>query len=524
MPKKLLLILLISAASIYTQNIPVSYSIDEKNNLGKINAENPVSNSISDIVAYDDTVWLGTSNGISLSPDRGETWTNFYQTEAFGTESISALAYDNYTNTIWTATAHSVERDGQFEPVGSGLRYSIDGGRNWSTIPQPVDSLNDSIQIYGINRLRVLPVTVTVRNLIYDIAFTPGTIWITSFAAGLRKSTNMGQTWERVILPTDSLDSISPQDTLRGNNLCISPADGSYCGEGWLNYRAFSVIAINDSTLFVGTANGINKSTDGGISWKKFNHLNQENPISGNFVVALGYNSTDNVLWGSTWKAEGETEYYGVSASTDGGENWQVFLKEERAHNFGFKSNSTVTVTDNGAFRTTNKGTSWILPNSIFDEENNLSIRTSIFYSAASQGNDVWLGTADGLAKITETGGIWAGAWKVYFASQPDISVAEAFVYPNPFSPRIDTGGLKFKYSTNGKLENVTIRIFNFSMHYIRTVIQNAPRNLDGVTNPDPQIWDGRDDAGNTVPNGVYFYRIEIGNEEPEYGKILVLQ
>jgi hypothetical protein len=61
-------------------------------------------------------------------------------------------------------------------------------------------------------------------------------------------------------------------------------------------------------------------------------------------------------------------------------------------------------------------------------------------------------------------------------------------------------------------------------MHYIRTIIQNASRNLDGITNPDPQIWDGKDDAGNIVPNGVYFYRIEVGDDDPLYGKILVLQ
>lgn len=526
MLKNLFLILLFSAAAGYSQNIPLSYVIDQEKKLSKASAENPASNSISDIVAFGDTVWIGTSNAVSLSPDKGENWTNFYQTEAFGTESVSGLAYDNYTNTIWAATAHSVERDGQFLPEGSGLRYSSDGGRSWITVLQPVDQSGDSAIVYGINngidlpRVRAIPITVTIQNIIYDIAFTPNTIWIASFSAGLRKSTDRGATWERVLLPSDSLNQITPNDTIR---FPLLPATGSF-GTGSLNHRVFSVISVNDTTLYVGTANGINKSTDGGISWRKFNHLNQENSISGNFIVALGYNQTDNVLWGATWKAEHESEYYGVSASTDGGENWEVYLADERAHNFGFKDNSTIAATDNGAFRTSNKGVSWVLPSSIFDDENNLSIRTSVFYSAASAGDDVWLGSSDGLAKLSETGGMWAGVWTVYFAAQPDISATEAFVYPNPYSPRIDTGGLKFKYSTKGNLENVTIRIYNFSMHYIRTVIQNASRNLDGITNPDPQIWDGKDDAGNVVPNGVYFYRIEVGDDDPVYGKILVLQ
>jgi hypothetical protein len=526
MLKKLFLFFLLPACGVYSQNTPESYSIGRERAINKVNAQNPASNSISDIVAAGGIVWLGTNNGVSVSEDSGASWTNFYQTEAFGTESISALAYDRYTNTIWTATAHSVDRDNQSLPEGSGLRFSSDGGATWNIINQPVDLPGDSTIVYGINdgvnlpRVRAIPVTVTIQNLIYDIAFTPNTIWVASFAAGLRKSTNRGESWERVLLPSDSVNQITPNDTIR---FPLLPASGSF-GIGSLNHRVFSVISTNDSTLYAGTANGINKSTDGGISWRKFNHLNQENSISGNFVVALGFNIADNVLWGATWKAEEASEYYGVSASTDGGENWHVYLKEERVHNFGFKGNSTIAASDNGALRTFNKGVSWILPSSIIDEETNQSIRTNIFYSAASEGNDLWLGSSDGLAKLTETTGIWTGTWKVYFASPTEILSDEAFVYPNPFSPRIDVGGLKFKYNTRGRTENVTIRIFNFGMHYIRTIIQNAQRNLDGVTNPDPQVWDGKDDAGNTVPNGVYFYRIEIGDEDVAYGKILVLQ
>ena len=39
--------------------------------------------------------------------------------------------------------------------------------------------------------------------------------------------------------------------------------------------------------VWIGTAGGINKTTDGGQSWVKFNHTNEASPISGNFVVAL---------------------------------------------------------------------------------------------------------------------------------------------------------------------------------------------------------------------------------------------
>jgi hypothetical protein len=326
----------------------------------------------------------------------------------------------------------------------------------------------------------------------------------------------MGQSWKRVVLPPDDLDSIKTEDTL---DFCLSPVGGKYCSQGNLNHRVFSVISTDNSTLYVGTANGINKSTDNGVSWVKFNHQNQEKPISGNFITALAFNSNTNTVWASTWKAEDPFEFYGVSSSIDGGESWNVFLQDERPHNFGFKDDQVIAATDNGAFRTSNKGSTWILPNNITDSETGVTLRATEFYSASSDGNNVWIGSDDGLARITETG-FWQGEWKVYFASQPLKSDRETYCYPNPFSPRQEQ--LKIKYSTGGNEASVTIRVYDFGLNYVRTVIQNAPRNrtVEGA----PEFWDGRDDNGNLLPNGVYFYRVDINDEEPIFGKIIYMQ
>jgi hypothetical protein len=521
----LFLIFWLTSNSPFAQFRPENYQLGIQNKLNKIADDNPASNSISDIITLGDTVWLGTSRGVSLSTNRGETWTNFYGASAFGNESISAIGFDKSTGTFWASTAHSIDKDGQSLPEGSGLRFTSDGGQTWKSVSQPLDDQNDTIEVYGNNSIRALPVTVAVQNLIYDIAFTPNTIWIATFAGGLRKAridsllVNQNYKWQRVLLPPDYLNSIKPTDTL---NFCLQPVAGKFCSEDNFNHRVFSVISVNDSTLYVGSAGGINKSTDNGISWQKFNHQNQDNPISGNFIVALGFNNYDNTVWGATWKANDQTEFYGVSSSSAGGESWKTFLEDERVHNFGFKFNNVIAPSDNGAFRTNNRGLTWILPNSIIDEQSKLALTTNVFYSAASQGTDVWLGSADGLAKITESSGrIWDGNWKVYFASIPLESKDEVYVFPNPFSPKNDEG-LKFKYTTDGNTANVTIRIYDFGMNYVRTVIQNAPRNI--TSDIERVVWDGRNDAGVIVPNGVYIYRIQIGDRNPLYGKIIVMQ
>jgi len=55
----------------------------------------------------------------------------------------------------------------------------------------------------------------------------------------------------------------------------------------------------------------------------------------------------------------------------------------------------------------------------------------------------------------------------------------------------------------------------------VKTLVQNAGRSPNSEHD---EVWDGRDDYGRTVPNGVYFYRVEIGGADPIWGKIFVVQ
>jgi len=514
--------------AVSAQESPFSFKFDESPaSITATTSENPASNSISAMLIQGDTVWLGTSRGLSRSTDKGLTWRNYYGDPAFGTENISAIAWDKYRGIIWVATAHSVVRTGQTLPEGSGLRWSSDGGETWNKVGQPLDANSDTVIVYGANRLRALPVTVAVQNITYDIAITPGTVWIASFAGGLRKSTDLGATWQRVILPPDYLNSVKPTDVL---DFCVSPVPGNFCSDGYLNYRAFSVMATSDSVIYAGTANGINKSTDGGISWVKFNHQNQVNAMSGNFVVGLGNKPGTDEIWAATWKAEDQDEFYGVSFSPDGGANWITSLEGERVNNFAVFTDKVVAAATGGLYKSNDFGKNWYSPGNIVDTQTKLSLKTATFYSAAwaESGTALYIGTADGLIKNSGFTGIWPDLWKLYFASQALESREDSYAFPNPFSPK--TEQVKIKYSTGGKELDVTIRIFDFGMNYVRTVIQNARRgNPTHVVNSGDNggvidFWDGKDDNGNVVPNGVYFYRIDAGSEKPMFGKIMVLQ
>ncbi|MFZ1289439.1 MAG: hypothetical protein WAR79_05085 [Melioribacteraceae bacterium] len=479
----------------------------------------PSGNAVEYIEFMGTDVWIATTIGLGKSTDGGESWTNY----KFGEEGISALAINN--DTVWVATWHPLENSDDVVPVGSGLHYSPDKGETWIDIPQPVDAKDDSSIVYGINTLRALPIPVEEGNFTRSIAFTKNTIWIASFYGGFRKSINNGETWEKVVVPPDYLDSIKPTDTL---DFTISPSSGALHFEDNLNHRFFSLKTLNDSTILVGTANGINLSSDNGISWKKFNHTNQENSISGNFVLKIDYDFSRNIIWAATWKAEGLTEFYGLSSSSDLGENWNTFLAGENIQDIDFTYNTDgsesdiIVATDNGVFRSNDLGSTWINVPQIKDSETNISLNTTKFRALncilENSLNNIWLGTESGTAKLSETDGMWFGNWKVFLTSPEVASGSQAIAFPNPFKP--DEEQINIKYNFSGGNQDISIRIFDFGMNLVKTIIQNAnrPGEKDNI-----DYWNGRDENNELVPNGVYFFRIDIGDNEQSYGKIMVL-
>jgi hypothetical protein len=79
--------------------------------------------------------------------------------------------------------------------------------------------------------------------------------------------------------------------------------------------------------------------------------------------------------------------------------------------------------------------------------------------------------------------------------------------YPNPFSE-----STSFVFSHNqaeGKLD-VTLRIFNLNGQIVRTIETNI---IPAGYRSEPINWDGRDDLGNALSNGMYIYRMQARNE-----------
>ena len=492
----------------------------------------PPSNSVSQIdMDGSAVIWIGTSKGAARSLDRGASWESYRSNPAFANEGIFALTA--IQQTVWASTGFEKKVSDANVQTGSGYAFSTDGGMSWKHLNQTLDGRGDSIISYGINdSIWMLPVVVPEQNVTFDIALTPGTVWIASWASGLRKSTDNGVTWKRILLPPDNKSSIKPTDTLwsylPSDSLKQRRIYDRFNPTQNNNFLAFGVYAVDQDTIWCGTAGGVNKSTDGGLSWIRFNHQNQATPILGNWVIAIGEQrfAGKSRIWTTNWKAEDPDEQFGVSYTDDGGKSWKNLLHGIKAYDFAFKDSIAYIASDQGIYRTPDGGLSFSKVSSITDPSTRQVIASASVFSVGVVGDTVLVGTADGMATTLDNSqNPFGSQWRILRAYQQVGASGATYAYPNPFAPNLEL--VRIHYALDPALRTafpqtqvVTVEIFDFGMNRVRTLIHGAQR----AGSEFDELWDGRDDQSRIVANGVYFYRLRINNDVPRFGKILVLQ
>jgi len=471
------------------------------------------TNSVSHIATQTPSIWIGTSKGAARSDDGGATWQSYRDVPEFSRPGIFSLSLRG--DTVWCATGFTKDVEGSNVQTGSGYTVSVNRGASWSTLPQPLDAQNDSIVQYGNNRVSFIPIIVPEQNVTFDVALGNGVVWVASWAGGIRRSTDQGQTWIRTVLPSSNRNSISPSDSLPNNYYKMDPRNDN-------NFLGFSVFAESDQVIWAGTAGGVNRSTDGGMSWVKMTRSNQAAPILSDWVIAIAgqQHSGRLTVWTTNWPAEGDNQEFGISSTSDSGATWQNFLRGVRAYAFAFRDSIAYVATEQGVYRTDDGGLSWALSGSVVDAgsgDRNTSIG---FFSVAVLGDTVYAGNGDGIVGTVDAPGAPFGStWNVFRAFQPVGTQLAAYAYPNPFSPRFDI--TRIHYGMGGRDATVTVEVFDFGMNRVRTIVRDAGRS--GSTEHE-ELWNGADDNGETVRNGVYFYRVLVGDADPLWGKIMVLQ
>ncbi len=442
-------------------------------------------NGIVDLLVYGDTVWAATGYGLSLTTDSGQNWRSFTSADYTAKGGVVALHRDPQTRRIWISTAFDTVASGEDLSAGGGLAWTDDLGQNWTYVRQPVDSREET---------NYSPTTTVIQNISWDIATLDGVVWITSWGGGLRRSADNGQNWQ--VVTVDGKPFRAANDNLI--------------------HLGFSVLAENGN-LWVGTAEGIARSSDGGQTFTIFTHQNQNEPISGNFVVSLAWQEETSSLWAATIESVGSGEIRAVSTTSTSGQSWQTFLSGNFVHQIAFDGSRVYVAADEGLYVSEDGGANWYSFGPIRDQISGEEILRPLFYSVALNAPRLWTGTADGLASTQNNG----FSWQVFrsFVSTREQKDPAVYAYPSPFSPSRQNY-IRFQFDLN-QPETVTICIYDFAMQQVAQI--SEAETVSGGEAADRSVkWDGRRSDGVQAASGVYYFKAKIGSEIT-WGKFVII-
>ena len=476
-------------------------------------------NSVTNLHAAGDSLWAGPF--LNLTYDGGDTWYVADADSLFGTRN-SLFSIDVQGDILWAGLGYNRIEGGSSVPAVAGYLHSEDGGKTFVYRGPHLDRPTDTSVQYGASTLPALAVIVPEQSPPYDLHYdrSTGTLWVAAWASGIRRSDDQGRNWQRVVLPPDSLDYIHPDSSYR---FTVAPQRG---GSGHLNHMGFSVLVDEEGFVWAGTPAGVNRSMDGGMSWQRFSADGTPNSLTGSWVIAIEEQPSAgrNPIWMASWNAGevGESGQFGITVTRDGGATFEQMLLGERIYDFAFRGESTVYAAgESGLFITNNNGVTWRTVTSFRDREDpSQFVRRDInTFSVATTTDALWVGTSDGLMRSTDGG----ATWRIFRTNVPlhpeepsnAVPDVDTYAYPNPFSPQSDQF-VRIRYDSDGGSD--AVRIFDFRMQLVREL--SAESSGAGEREI---AWDGTDENGYRVANGVYFYVVDVRDESAR-GKIQVLE
>ena len=519
----------------------LSFNTYETNNINRNETDNIAlglpSNQIVDIRLGNDKLFFGTSGGLGyLDLDGSYFFKSFINDSLpYGSNPsvVTKQLEDSYI--VVASGGQSIDIASETYPSGTGIGYSLNNGESWHYKNQPVDPIPDGnskyqIMSWGGQDLNQLAVTTQINNITYDLAIIGDYIYSASWAGGIRRfkfqNIELGlpdddlNPWESIPLPMDN-QSILNCGFIDIQEYELNPNDPINGGSH--NHKGFSVFSHNDSTIWVGTAGGINKGiidqNTNCIDWEHFNSLNHG--FSGNWVIGFNYQIDKNRIWAITWSTGG-IERNALSYTDDDGITWNVPYQLEEL-NIKFYNiyilNSTIYASSEEGLWKSNDGENWVLFPNIVGSDGQQILSQIVYSSIISDeiNETLWVGTPDGVAK-TENSGL---DWTIYRYIGEEIykdqyNLIESFyVYPNPTS-----GYARFafeNYTSNSKLD-----IFNFSMEKVIGLKNPILFENDIYNNTGEFFWDCKNSYGHKVANGVYFCRLKNDNTT-KWTKLMVI-
>ncbi len=500
-------------------------------------------NSISNMGALGDTLWIGPRMEFNINNEIEWRTPDGIDSVSLGRGRLFSIALA--PDTVVAGIAYNDIRGDEIVQTQMGFYITTDGGLNWelidtsrtldnpgdmtipygdvSRVPSWVPWPERTVVRYGGQYLDAVPIIVPQQSPPFMVDFKGDVLFFAGWASGIRRSTDFGQTCERIVLPPFELDELHPEEDY---DFVIDPR-GDDQSNSFLNFLGFSVLIAADGKVYAGTAGGLNISDNAlhapadSIRWRHVRQWQNPDGLLGNWITSIRENPYDRAVWMSNWVSVTGQDREGLVVTRDAGKTFEQFLAGERIYDIGFDRETIIAAGRNGVFISSNNGSTW-QRHSRIESANTFIKPDAEYYSVATTNSRVWIGSSDGLASTADGGDSWE-ITRVNFPlsggnkHESDAPEVDAYAYPNPFSPqRHDLVRIKFD---NPNDSEVTIRLFDFSMNLIR--ILDEKRKLSPGTYE--AVWDGTDQQGRRVANGTVFYEVNTGKNRT-VGKILLLE
>jgi photosystem II stability/assembly factor-like uncharacterized protein len=241
--------------------------------------------------------YIGQVNGgVWKSDDYGRTWTPIFDHES--TQSIGAIAVaPSNPNIIYVASGEGLHRPDL--SVGNGIYKSTDAGKTWTHL-----GLRDGFQIPAL--------AIDPRDPNRVFAAVLGHPYGPNEERGLYRSTDGGQTWQKVI---------SKDENTGASDVEIDPSNPDVIYASMWEAREGP---WEDNNEFNGTGGGLFKSTDGGATWHP---LSNGLPKDLSQIYVAIAPSDPRRLYATIAIASGPLAVY---RSDDAGENWSKATDDPR--------------------------------------------------------------------------------------------------------------------------------------------------------------------------------------------------
>jgi len=254
--------------------------------------------------------------GVWKSNDYGRTWHPIFDHE--DTQSIGAIAVaPSDDNIVYVASGEGLHRPDL--SVGDGIYRSDDAGKTWTHLGLHDTGAPDAQARRGGDGQQIPALAVDPTNPNRLFAAVLGHPYGPNTERGIFRSTDGGQTWEKVLYKNDRTG---------GSDVVIDPKDPQVV---YASLWQETLGPWEDANEYDGTDGGLFKSTDGGTTWKQLTNGLPANLVQINVAVAP---SDPNRLYATlaTSHQGGYTTPTGlfVYRSDDAGASWQKITDDPR--------------------------------------------------------------------------------------------------------------------------------------------------------------------------------------------------